>query len=88
MFLILICVRYQAEIGTGEYNPMQRDMDDDDDDPDDGGGPDDMPTSGGISRFLKVMISGGLLLPLLALPMISAEFRLLPGLSHRAASHK
>lgn len=75
MFLILICVRYQAEIGTGEYNPMQRDVDDDDDDPDDGGGPDDMPTSGGISRFLKVMISGGLLLPLLALPMyfVSAQ---------------
>ena len=73
MFLMLICVRYQAEVGAGDYNPMQRDMDDDDQD--DGGGPDNMATSGGISRFLKVMISGGLLLPLFSLPLyfVSAQ---------------
>ena len=95
MFLMLICVRYQAEVGAGDYNPMQRDMDDDDQD--DGGGPDNMATSGGISRFLKVMISGGLLLPLFSLPLyfVSAQkpcrrvpHQLLPGLPHRTESHQ
>ena len=56
MLLIMISVRYQAERGGGNYYRRQ----------------DDnyvVEEGEGTSRFLKVMIAGGILIPMLALPM-------------------
>ena len=59
MMLIMISVRYQAERGRVNNYYMRQE---------DGGGygEDDGET---VSKFLKVMIAGGLLIPILALPM-------------------
>ena len=59
MFFIMISVRYQAERGGGEqFYKRQEDG--------------DVYYAGdgeGISKFLKVMIAGGILIPMLAVPM-------------------
>ena len=65
MFLMMISVRYQAERGGGEYYAMRQDGDE----------VDEVVIEEGLSRFLKVMIAGGILIPMLALPMyfVSAQ---------------
>ena len=61
MLLIMICVRYQAEMGGGELYMRQEDDSDN--------AVENAEGEQGISGFLKVMIAGGILIPMLALPM-------------------
>ena len=78
MLIILISVRYEAEIGSGDNNDqeMERDMDGEDGGV---GGPDDdmedIQNAVALSKYLKVMISGGVLIPMLAFVMyfVSAQ---------------
>ena len=56
MLLMMISVRYQAETGDGNFY-MQEDEGN------------DMEEGDSISRFLNVMIAGGVLIPILSLPM-------------------
>ena len=67
MLLMLISVRYQAERGGGNDRNYYRQ--EDEDDMDDSDWINEMDEGNGISRFLKVMIAGGILIPMLALPM-------------------
>ena len=64
MFLMMIGVRYQAERGGGGYYVREDDED-----------IYYVREEEGLSRFLKVMIAGGILIPMLALPMylVSAQ---------------
>ena len=64
MFLMMISVRYQAERGGGDYYMRQEED-----------GDYAQEDNEGLSLFLKVMIVGGILIPMLALPMyfVSAQ---------------
>ena len=63
MLLIMICVRYQAEMSGGNFYYMRQEDDKD------GGMNGAEEEEEGISQFLKVMIAGGILIPMFSLPM-------------------
>ena len=72
MLIILISVRYEAEIGITENNDKEMERDIYDENGDVGGPDDDMEdieNTVALSKYLKVMISGGVLIPMLAFVM-------------------